>query len=132
LRNLQMVVAVILPDHDRTSVQSFSRILKSAGWSLSRFDDVYFPSNGDCIAGSCDLLFGVHSSCTACVEPFELRSPPPIQPKPIGAYLWEPFNRPEHSVSLARNDDDFCRQDVRFTAADPPGDAPCPRGVCIK
>jgi hypothetical protein len=94
LRNLQMVVAVILPDHDRTSVRSFSLILKLAGWSLSRFDNVYFPSNGDCIAGSCDLLFGVHSSCTARVEPFELRSPPPIQPKPIGAYLWEPFNRP--------------------------------------
>ena len=92
LRNLQMVVAVILPDHDRTSVRSFSRILKSSGWSLSRFDDVYFPSNGDCIAGSCDLLFGVHSSCTARVEPFELRLPPPIQPKPLGAYLWEPFN----------------------------------------
>jgi hypothetical protein len=61
-----------------------------------------------------------------------LRSPPPIQPKPLGAYLWEPFNRPEHSVSLARDDDDFCRQDIRFTATDPSGDAPCPRGVSIK
>jgi hypothetical protein len=132
LRNLQMVVAVVLPDHDRTCVKSFTRNLKAAGWTMSRFDDVYFPSNEDSIAGSCDLLFGVHSSCTARVEPFVLRSPPPIQPTPLGAYLWEPFNRPEHSVSLARDDDDFCRQDIRFTATDPTGDAPCPRGVSIK
>jgi hypothetical protein len=92
LRNLQMVVAVVLPNHDRTCVKSFTRNLKAAGWTMSRFADVYFPSNGDSIAGSCDLLFGVHSSCTARVEPFVLRSPPPIQPTPLGAYLWEPFN----------------------------------------
>ena len=127
-----MVVAVVLSDHDRTCVKSFTRNLKAAGWTMSRFDDVYFPSNGDSIAGSCDLLSGVHSSCTAHVEPFVLRSPPPIQPTPLGAYLWEPFNRPEHSVSLARDDDDFCRQDIRFTATAPTGDAPCPRGVSIK
>ena len=59
LRNLQMVVALVLSDHDRTCVKSFTRILKAAGWSISQFDDVYFPSNGDSIADSCDLLFGV-------------------------------------------------------------------------
>ena len=95
LRNLPMVVAVVLPDHNRTSVRSFSRILKSMGWPLSRFDDVYFPSNGDCIAGSCNLLFGVHSSCTARVEPFELRLPPPIQPKPVALICGN------HSIDLS-------------------------------
>jgi hypothetical protein len=42
LRNLQMVVALVLSDHDRTCVKSFARILKTAGWSISTFDDVYF------------------------------------------------------------------------------------------
>ncbi len=125
-------MAVILPDHDGHRVKSFARTLKLAGWFVSMFDDVYFPSNGDTIAGSCHLLCGVHSLCTACVEPFELHPPQPHLPKPLGAYLWEPFNRPEHSVSLGRNDNDFCRQDVRFTAAEPPGDTPSPRGVDIK
>ena len=70
----------------------FARTLKLAGWSISQFDDVYFSSNGNTIAGSCNLLFGVHFSCTARMELFELRSPPPIQLKPLGIYLGEPFS----------------------------------------
>jgi hypothetical protein len=132
LNNLQLVVAVILPNHDGHHVTSFARTLNSAGWSVSMIDDVYFPSNGDTIAGSCYLLCGIHSSCTACVEPFALRPPPPLPPKPLGAYLWEPFSRPEHSVSLGRNDNDFCCQDVWFAAAEPPGNTPSPHGIDIK
>ncbi len=41
-------------------------------------------------------------------------------PWPLGLFLWEPFNRTEHSVSLAVDDDDFMRQDVKFTAMLPP------------
>ena len=132
LCNLQLVVAVILPNHDGHCVKSFAKPLKLAGWSISAFNDVYFPSNGDTIAGSCHLLCGVHSSCTTCVEPFELCPPPPLPPKPISTYLWEPFNRPEHSVSLGRNDNDFCCQDVWFTVAEPPSDTPSHCGVDIK
>ena len=50
LRNLQLVVAVILPNHDWHRVKSFARTLKSAGWSVLMFNNVYFPSNGDTIA----------------------------------------------------------------------------------
>ena len=66
------------------------------------------------------------------VDPIELKPPPPIRPWPLGHYLWEPFNRPEHSVCLAHNDEDFCRQDVRFTATNPPDGTPIPPGVIVK
>jgi hypothetical protein len=33
---------------------------------------------------------------------------------PIGEFIWEPFNRPEHAISLARNDADFDKQDTRL------------------
>ncbi len=126
-------MVVILLDHDGHHVTSFARTLKLAGWSVSAFNDVYLPSNGDTIAGRCHLLCGIQLSCTACVEPFvELPPPPPLLPKVLGAYLWEPLNQPEHSVSLGRNDNDFCCQDVRFTAAEPPGDTPFTLGINIK
>jgi hypothetical protein len=128
LRNLQLVVAIIIPDHDGHCVKHFARTLKAVGWFISQSDDVSFPSIGDTIAGSCNLLFRVHSSCTACIEPFELQSPPPLPPCPLGAFLWKPFNKPEHSVSLACNDDNFCHQDIWFTATAPSGKTPLPQG----
>ena len=76
-----------------------------------------------------DLLLGVHSSCMPKVDPIELKPPPPVRPCPLGHYLWEPFNRPKHSVCLARDDEDFCRQDVCFTATNPPDGTPIPPGV---
>jgi hypothetical protein len=41
------------------------------------------------------------------VEPLNLKTLPAITPRPIAAYIWEPFNRPEHSVCYARKDTDF-------------------------
>ncbi len=92
LWNLQVVVAIIIPDHDGWCIRSFKRTLKVAGWCISTHDDVSFTDMGDSIAGSCSLLFGIHSSCTATVEPFELKSPPPIHPRPLSDFLWEPFS----------------------------------------
>ncbi len=112
LRNLQVVVAVIIPNHDGKCLHSFQHTLKNAGWLLSAHDGVSFNSIGDLVAGTCDLLLGVHSSCMPKVDPIELKPPPPVRPRPIGHYLWEPFNWPEHSMCLACNDKDFCCQDV--------------------
>jgi hypothetical protein len=132
LRNLQVVVAIIIPDHDGKCIHSFNHTLKTAGWCLSAYDGVSFTSIGDSVAGTCDLLLRVHSSCTSKVEPIELKPPPPICPRPLGDYLWEPFSRPKHSVCLARNDDDFCHQDVQFTATNPSNNTPIPPGVTVK
>jgi hypothetical protein len=132
LRNLQVVVAVIIPDHDGKCLRSFQCTLQNAGWILSAHDGVSFIGTGDSVAGTCNLILGVHSSCMPTVDPIELKPPPPVRPQPIGHYLWEPFNHPGHSVCLARNNDDFCRQDKRFTATDPPDGTPIPRGVIVR
>ena len=66
------------------------------------------------------------------VDPLELKTPPPVHPRPISDYLWEPFNRPDHYVCLACDDDDFCRQDVRFTATNPSDETPVPHGIVVK
>jgi hypothetical protein len=108
LQNLQMIVATIIPDHDGHCVITFMRQLKSAGWCMLLFNDVFFPDLGNSIAGQCNVVIRNHSSCATCVEPLELKPPLPISPRPIGAFLWEPFNRPKRSVSLARYNDDFC------------------------
>ncbi len=42
------------------------------------------------------------------------------------------FNWPEHSVCLAHNNEDFCCQDVQFTATNPPDGMPIPPGVIVK
>ncbi len=107
-------------------------MLKNAGWILSANDGVSFVGMGDSVAGTCNLLLGVHLSCMPKVDPIELKQPPPVPPQPIAQYLWEPFNRPEHSVCFGRDDADFCRQDVRFTASDPPDGTPIPPGVIVK
>jgi hypothetical protein len=111
LCNLQMVMAIIIPDHDRCCNTTFSKKLKSAGWCMSKLNNESFPNLGDTILRCCILIIGVHSSCTYCVEPLELKMPLACPLHPISAFLWEPFNRPEHSVSLAWNNNDFCCQD---------------------
>ncbi len=99
---------------------------------MSLFNDVFFPDLGNSIAGRCNFVIGIHSSCATPVEPLELKLPPPISPCPIGAFLWEYFNRLEHLISLARNNDNFCRQDIKFHATDPPADAQSEPGVIIE
>jgi hypothetical protein len=41
------------------------------------------------------------------VELLVLKTPPAVTPRPIAFYLWEPFNRPEHSLCRGRDDSDF-------------------------
>jgi hypothetical protein len=78
LRNLQVVVTIIIPDHDGKCVCSFCRTLKNVGWLLSAHDGVSFTSLGDSVAGTCDLLLGVNSLCMSKVVPLELKTPPPV------------------------------------------------------
>ena len=71
LRNLQVLVAIIIPDQNGRCVRSFMFSLKAAGWCISTYNNVSFTSIGDSDAGGCDLLFGVHSSCTTKDVAFE-------------------------------------------------------------
>jgi hypothetical protein len=80
----------------------------------------------------CCIIIGVYYLCTPTVEPLHLKSPPPSIPCPLGLSLWEPFNRTEHSVLLAKDNFDFMRQDVKFTATLPPPALISPPGVSLK
>ncbi len=117
LHDLQVVIAIVLPDHDGRCVTSFVTSFKSKGWRITR-SDVSYPDQGDTIAGACQVLIGLHTSCASIVEPIFLKEPPPTSTRPIGLSIWQPFNRPERSVFLDKDDEDFCRQDVRFPTTD--------------
>jgi hypothetical protein len=131
LRSLQVVVAIVIPDLDGRCVRAFYNALKSAGWCLTS-TDTSFPTHGDTISGSCRIIIRIYTSCAPTVEPLQLKSPPSSIQRPLGLSLWEPFNRTEHSVSLAMDDDDFMRQDVKFMATLPPSTLIHSPGVILK
>jgi hypothetical protein len=110
VQNLSIIIAMVHPDNDGRSIKTFTTNLKSNGWIVSS-SDVSYPDLGNSIAGSCRLIFGIHSSCTANVEPLLLKHPPAIPSRPLAGFIWEPFDRPEHSISLARDDPGFATQD---------------------
>ena len=122
---------MIHPDHDGRSVKTFSSNLKSNGWVLSS-TDVFYPDLGDTIAGSCRLIIAIHSSCTSTVNPLLLKRPPSVPTRPLGEFIWEPFNRPEHAISLARDDADFNKQDSRLKISNPKLAQNTDRSVIIK
>ena len=126
-----MIVAIIIPDHNDRCVKLFITSLKSTGWCLSSTKTT-FSTHGNTILCSCCIIIGIHSSCASTVEPLTLKSPPPSLPRPMGLSLWEPFNRPEHSMSLAKDDDDFMHQDVKFTATPTESTIAIPPGVLVK
>jgi hypothetical protein len=74
---------------------------------------------GDTIANSCSIIMAVHSSCASTVEPINLKTPPDLNPKPIGSFIWEPFNRIEHSLSPGCNDVDFDTSKMILTIPKP-------------
>jgi hypothetical protein len=45
LHDLQVVVAIILPDHDSQSIKSFVKTLKSNSWKITS-SEVSFPDQG--------------------------------------------------------------------------------------
>jgi hypothetical protein len=82
--------------------------------------DVSFVKIGDSIANSCTIITIVHLSSANIVEPLNLKTPPTVKPQPIAAYIWEPFNRPEHSVGNAREDVNFNKDKLtKMVASDP-------------
>jgi hypothetical protein len=99
-------VAIVIQDHDGHCVDMFIRGLKAAHWKvMTRV--VSYTDMGDSVADSCLVISAVHSSCSSTVEPIVLKTPPSTNPSPIGLYIWEPFNRPEHSLCYGRHDVEF-------------------------
>ena len=82
LRDLQVFIAIVLPDHDCRSVTGFVRAMHKHGWKISKYD-IAFPTYGDSVAGACRFVVGVHSSCATSIEPILLKEPPPTPHLPF-------------------------------------------------
>ncbi len=119
IRSLWIVITTIQPDHNGHSVKTFTSNLKLKGWVVLS-EDVQFPDLGDTIAGWCRILTAIHLSCASADEPLQLKWPPLIPPRPLGKFIWEPFNRKEHAILLACDDSDFAKQETGLQASPQP------------
>jgi len=106
IRRLTLFVAFVHPDHDGRSVSKFVSQLKSNGWITST-TACTFPALGDSVIGSTSVIVGIHDSTQSKVEPLTFRFPPSPKPLPLAAFIWQPFNKREYSVSLSMNDSSF-------------------------
>jgi hypothetical protein len=66
------------------------------------------------------------------VNPLLLKQPPPVSPRPLGKFLWEPFNRPKHAISLTHNNADFGKQENPLMASSPASTQDNSTGIIIK
>jgi hypothetical protein len=99
-------MAIVIQDHDGRSVTALSQGLTAAHWKVSSWE-VSYTKMGDTIANSCSIIMAVHSSCASTVKPINLKTPPVLNPKPNGSFIWEPFNWIKHSLSPGCDDVDF-------------------------
>jgi hypothetical protein len=106
-----VVVAIVIPYHDGRTVKSFVRGLSTAHLMVSPWDILYTEIS-DSIVDSCRIIIAIHSSSASVVEPLILKAPPEVHSRPIASYLWEPFNRPEHSLCLGCDDSNFNKDEA--------------------
>jgi hypothetical protein len=99
-------VAIVIPDHDGRSVQTFIKGLKAAYWKV-KSREVSYSDIGDSIVDSCTIITAIHSSSALTVDPIILKTLPWTTPRPISVFIWEPFNRPEHSLCYGHDDGNF-------------------------
>ena len=118
IRLLSVVVADVIQDHNRQSVTAFVRGLLAAHWKVESMDVAYIEI-GDTVADSCTIITAVHTSCSSSVIPIKLKTPPCMPARPIGTFIWEPFNRPEHALCLGRDDDKFNKEGQKMIATIP-------------
>jgi hypothetical protein len=125
-------VAVVIPDHNCRAVSAFVQRLTTTHWKVTSWV-IYYPDIGNSIADSCTIITAIHTSCASTVDPIELKTPPPMPLQPIGSFLWEPFNRPKHSVCLSQYDSRFNKDDspkMVVTGPCPALELGCP-SICI-
>ena len=95
--SLSIIVAIVIPDHDRRAAKSFIKGLKAAHWKVS-LRAVSYLEIGDSISDSCSVMTAIHSSCASKVEPLILKTPPTVPPRPLSSFVWMPFDRPEYAI----------------------------------
>jgi hypothetical protein len=86
IRSLSVIMAIVIPDHDGRSVQTFTKGLKAAHWKVTS-REVSYSDIGDSVANSCSVITAVHSSCALNVNQIVLKTPPRMTPRPISAFI---------------------------------------------
>jgi hypothetical protein len=119
IQSLSVIVAIVIPDHEGHSIQTVTKGLKAAHWKVTS-REVSYSDIGNSVTGSCSVITAVHSSCASNVDQIILKTPPRTTPRPISAFIWEPFNRPEHSLCYGRNDVDFNKDETSKMIASTP------------
>ena len=76
-----------------------------------------FLDFGDSVIGKAPIIVGVHDSTRAQIEPVPFCIPPLPKPLPLAAYIWQPFNKVEYSMSLAKEDESFLAESTRSIVA---------------
>jgi hypothetical protein len=104
-------VAIVIPDHDGRSVQMFTKGLKAAHWKVTS-REVSYSNIGNTIANSCSVITAVHSSCVSNVDSIILKTLPRTTPWPISTFIWEPFDRTEHSLCYGQDNFDFNKDET--------------------
>jgi hypothetical protein len=126
-----LFIAFVHPDHNGRSVSKFVKQLTSSGWVLSR-TTCLFPDFGGLVIGKASIIVGVHDSTQARTEPVLFRIPPSPKPLPLATYIWQPFNKVEYSVSVAKDNESFSAESNRGIVATLPSPlvvASLPNGV---
>jgi hypothetical protein len=103
IRSTSVVVGIIIPDLDGAATRKFVSGLERAHWVVSRHV-VKYADVGDSVDDSCVILTATHKSCALTVEPIKLIMPPKPEPKPLGAYIHDPFNCSQYAVCYGRHD----------------------------
>ena len=113
---LNLFIAFVHLDHNGRSVLKFVKQLTSSGWVLSQ-TTCLFPDFGNLVIGNASKIVGVHDSTQARTEPVLFCIPPLPTPLLLAAYVWQPFNIVEYSVSLAKDDESFLAESNRGIVA---------------
>jgi hypothetical protein len=122
-------VAIVIQYHDGRCVKMFIKGLEAAHW-IVKSREVSYPEIGDSVADSCLVITAVHSSCSSTVKPVILKTPPSTNPSPIGLFVWEPFNRPEHSLCYGKDDKKFNKDDASMMTVSTPKLAESTKSPC--
>jgi hypothetical protein len=119
LDDMNLFVAFVHPNHDGQPVSKFFFSTQVFSWVLST-TKCFFPDFGNSITGTALLIVGVHDSTQSKVVQVLLRIPPSPRPLPLAAFVWQPFNKQEYSVSFAKEDSSFTAESNNGISATPP------------
>eukprot|EP00984_Skeletonema_dohrnii_P006306 scaffold2258_cov84-Skeletonema_dohrnii-CCMP3373.AAC.7 len=112
-RHLSHVVIQIHPSTDTNIVKKFLLQLQKlgSGWHVTQID-AYCPNFGDSVASSITFAVAINKSTSSNVSAHTFAHPPTVTPKPLSAFVHEPFNDMQYCVSFGKDNPAFKLQPI--------------------